>query len=89
MRERFIPAIVMLLAGAVTSIINIINKVEVVAGLERLLIVLIVFYMIGLIAKSVITNMIIHAPKEKAEDEAEEPDQENEPGEAQPEVKKK
>ena len=58
MRERYIPAIIMLLAGAITSVINIINKVERVAGLKRLLLVIIIFYFIGLIAKAIIVKVM-------------------------------
>lgn len=54
MRDRYIAPAVMLVAGAITSILNIINNVEFLKGLERLLVVLILFYIIGRIAAVVI-----------------------------------
>jgi F0F1-type ATP synthase assembly protein I len=67
MRERYIPAMIMLLAGTITSIINILNKVELVSGLKRLLLVLILFYILGLIAKGIINKAL--AAKKKQTDE--------------------
>lgn len=58
MRTRYIPAGVMLLAGAVTCIISIVQKQEVVAALKTLLIVLILFYIIGFIAKFFIEKIL-------------------------------
>ena len=58
MRERYIPAFIMLLAGAITSVINIMNKVEMITGLKRLLIVIILFYFLGLVAKAVINRTL-------------------------------
>ncbi len=73
MRERYIPAIVMLFAGAITSILNIVNKIDPIQGLIRLLIILILFFIVGLIIKTVIVRFIINAPKrgEISEDEDE------------------
>jgi hypothetical protein len=67
MRERFIPAIVMLLAGAITSVINILNKVNVEDGLKRLLLVLVIFYFVGLVIKAIIVRTVINAPKKGEE----------------------
>ncbi len=58
MRDRYIAPAIMLVAGAVTSILNIINGVEFLKGLERLLVVLIAFYIIGKIAALVIRKAI-------------------------------
>lgn len=61
MKERYIAPAVMLIAGAITSILNIIDKIPVLDGLIRLLVVLIVFYILGKIV-----TVIIHkatAPK--------------------------
>lgn len=58
MKTRFIPAIVALLAGAAVSIINIIQKTELIPGLRNLLIVILVFYFIGSIAKVIINRTI-------------------------------
>ncbi len=69
MRDRLIPAIVMLIAGAITSILNMVNKVEMVTGLKRLLLVLIIFYFIGLIARAIL-GKVLH-PVEKPNDTVE------------------
>ena len=67
MRERYIPALVMLLAGAITSVLNIVNKINAEEGLKRLLLVLVLFYFVGLIIKAIIVRTVINAPK-KGED---------------------
>lgn len=79
MRERFIPAIIMLIAGTVTSIINLINKVEINTGLKRLFLILVVFYFIGIIAKAFIRKALSMKPKQVEEDinKEEEKPQEN------------
>lgn len=63
MRIRYIPAMIMLAAGAITSIINIVNKVELLTGLKRLLLVLIIFYFIGLIVRSIAKKITLMKPK--------------------------
>ena len=80
LKERYIPAFIMLIAGAITSIINIINKVEVITGLKRLLLVIIIFYILGLIAKAIIKKAFtINPKKEEMEEiqEEEKPSEEN------------
>jgi hypothetical protein len=67
MRERYIPALVMLLAGVITSVLNIVNEVVVEDGLKRLLLVLVLFYFVGLVIKAIIVRTVINAPK-KGED---------------------
>lgn len=54
MRNRYIPAFTMLSAGAIVSIFCIIKKMDVLYSLKLLLAMLIVFYLIGLVAKKVI-----------------------------------
>ena len=70
MKTRFIPALVTLLAAAILSIINIINKVELKIGLRNLLIVIIVFYIVGQIAKVVIHHSIQQTKEETLIEEA-------------------
>lgn len=76
MREKYIPAFVVLIAAAITSIINIVNRVDVLAGLKRLLIVIIIFYIVGIIAKAVIRKAFTERPKKdfSEEDQEEESD---------------
>ncbi len=54
MQNRYIPAFTMLSAGAVVSIFCIIKKVDVLYSLKLLLAMLILFYIVGLIAKKII-----------------------------------
>lgn len=72
MKTRFIPAFVSLLAGAAVSIINIINKTELVPGLRNLLIAILAFYVIGSIAKFIINRTIEKNELENDESETEE-----------------
>ena len=57
MRDRYIAPAIMLVAGAVISIFNIINGIDFLKGLERLLIVLILFYILGRIAARIIRKV--------------------------------
>lgn len=72
MRQRYIPAFIMLIAAAITSILNVINKVDVLTGLKRLLLVIILFYIIGLVAKAIIRKAFIGKPKKEEPDEDQE-----------------
>lgn len=76
MRERYIPPLIMLIAGAITSILNIVNKVELVSGLKRLLVVIIIFYIIGLITKAIVIMALTKfAKKEPTEETMEDNEQ--------------
>lgn len=63
MQIKYIPAFIVLMAAAITSIINIVINIDILTGLKRLLFVIIIFYIIGLITRTVITNII--TPKQK------------------------
>ncbi|WP_455718183.1 hypothetical protein [Anaerosporobacter sp.] len=67
MRTRYIPSIIMLLAGSITCAFCLIKSYSVVSTLEILLGVLIIFYIIGLIARNLI-NRIIATDLEQPED---------------------
>lgn len=70
MRERYIAPAIMLVAGAITSVITIINQVEFFESLKRLLIVLILFYIIGKIAiKIIIKVTVIEKKSEQSEED--------------------
>lgn len=56
MKTRFIPALITLLAATCVSVINIINKTELVLGLKTLIVVIVIFYILGTIAKKIINN---------------------------------
>jgi uncharacterized protein involved in cysteine biosynthesis len=65
MRERYIAPAVMLIAGAIISILNIIDEVPVLDGLIRILVVLIIFYILG----KIITVIIRKATTQKQVEE--------------------
>ncbi|HHX11242.1 MAG TPA: hypothetical protein GX731_00340 [Clostridiales bacterium] len=67
MWTHYLPALIMLIAGAITSIIDIINKVELVTSLKRLLVVLIVFYILGLITRAVVEKTLEERKKTEEE----------------------
>lgn len=57
MKSKYIPALVMLLAGAIVGIFTIIKKFEVLYSLKILLIALIAFYIMGLIAQKIVISI--------------------------------
>lgn len=63
MRERYIPALIMLIAGAITCILDIYRKADLLPSLKRLLLVLIIFYIIGLLAKEIIMYTLLSMQK--------------------------
>ena len=58
MKLDFIPKFIMLLAGAVVAVMAIVRDLETTWALELLLGTLVVFYIIGLIAKKIIQMTI-------------------------------
>lgn len=58
MKLEFIPKFVTLLAGAIVCIITIVKDMDVTYSLELLLGTLIIFYIIGIIAKKIIQKVI-------------------------------
>lgn len=58
MKRKYIPAFVMLLAGAVVSIAEIVMQMDVLKSLEILLVVLVVFYILGCIAKAIVVKVL-------------------------------
>ncbi|MEG0963040.1 MAG: hypothetical protein RSD28_05205 [Lachnospiraceae bacterium] len=69
MKTKQIPAIIMLIAGLVISIIGIVMQMDSTRFLKILSIVLVSFYIIGFIAK-IILDKNFKEEKEKATDEA-------------------
>lgn len=88
MKTRYIPAVTMLSAGAVVSITSIIKQWDVLYSLKLLLGVLIVFYIIGLIAKAMITRTL-EKDGRPPEEYVEETDTESEEGQETDEGNKK
>lgn len=68
MRDRYIPPLITLTAGAVTCIFDIYRKADLLDSLKRLLLVLIIFYIIGLIAMAVIRKTL--EPKNKIDNKS-------------------
>lgn len=64
MRERYIAPAIMLVAGAITSVFNIVNEVDFLESLKQLLIILILFYIIGRVAAKIITKAINNEKKQ-------------------------
>lgn len=69
MKTKQIPAIIMLIAGLVISIIGIVMQMDSTRFLKILSIVLVSFYIIGFIAK-IILDKNFKEEKEKATEEA-------------------
>lgn len=73
MKTKNIPLLIMLFAGAATSIITLWLHYELIISLVVLLVVLCVFYIIGLIVKKVIDSFETAIKEQKIkEDEAKE-----------------
>lgn len=77
MKTEFIPKFVMLLAGAIVCIISIVRDMDVTYSLEVLLATLIIFYLIGCIAKKIIekvktSNRFIRQQRDEEIQEAQE-----------------
>ncbi len=77
MEDRYIPAIIMLVAGLVTSIMCLVKGIGIIRSLIIILVVLIIFYLVGRIVKFVITKtlqeqFVILEEKEERVAEAEE-----------------
>lgn len=58
MKTVYIPATITLTAGLITCIICIVNQYDIIYSLELLLATIIIFYIIGTIAKSIIMKTI-------------------------------
>ncbi|MCD7825312.1 MAG: hypothetical protein LUH14_05045 [Clostridiaceae bacterium] len=58
MKLEFIPKFITLLAGAIVAVITIVKDMDTTYSLELLLATLIIFYIIGLIAKKIIQKVL-------------------------------
>lgn len=67
MKYRYLPATIMLLAGAITIITCIINQYDTLYSLKLLLLVLIIFWMIGSLARVLLIRIILMEVNEDAE----------------------
>ncbi len=78
MKTEYIPKITTLLAGAIVCIISIVKQMDTTYSLAVLLAVLIIFYIIGCIARKIIENVMISNRFMKEEAEASEEEEESE-----------
>jgi uncharacterized membrane protein YqjE len=58
-KTEFIPKFIMLLAGAIVCIISIVKHMDTTYSLEVLLAVLIIFYLIGCLARWIIERVMV------------------------------
>lgn len=78
MQSKYIPAVVTLVAGLITSVICLLQKKDQLESLMTLLAVLLIFYIIGIIAKVLIVRTlkedkpsVEQSAEEKTEEESE------------------
>lgn len=69
MQKRYIAPVIMLTAGAIISICNLYYKIGLSESLERLLITLVVFYIIGRIVTYVISKVTKPSNKKKTQED--------------------
>lgn len=72
MKTKQIPVIIMLTAGLVTSIAAVINHMESAQLIKILVVVLVVFYMLGCLAKVILDKNFKEEEEEATEKAAEE-----------------
>ena len=77
MKTKDVPAIIMLLAGGVYCVIGILYQIPLMIYLMQLLLVLLIFWMLGGIAKAVLDHFIGEI-EEKTEEEEEDEESEDE-----------
>lgn len=71
MKTKSVPALIMLLAGAIACIAGIASHLDVAGFVKMLLIVLIVFYLLGCIVKMILDSNFKTEEKETTDGEAE------------------
>jgi uncharacterized membrane protein YqjE len=72
---RLLPIIVMLIAGLITCIISFLKQYDNTYALTTLFVVLVIFYMLGLIARTVIIKVCFSEKEESELEENEENDE--------------
>lgn len=86
MKQRYIPAFIMLLAGAITCAICMIKKYEVLYSLKLLLGALVIFYIIGRIVQKIAEKQLVVVIKEEKEEDTPEEGEEQEESEEEEEI---
>lgn len=69
---KYLPALMMLVAGIIALITSMVKKLEILTSMEILLVVMLIFFVLGKIAQKIIVKMIItNREIEKAKKEQE------------------
>ena len=72
---KYLPALMMLLAGIIALITSMVKKIELLLSMEILLAVMVIFFILGKIGQKIIVKILIKVKEEekaKAEKEKEE-----------------
>lgn len=72
MKTKYIPALVTLVAGAITAILNILHHADNMFALKSLLLTLVIFFIIGQIAKGALESVLIKRAEEEEEENQDE-----------------
>lgn len=89
MKTKPIPAIIMLVAGVIACAAGIIGRMELLDFTKMLLIVLVVFYIFGCIAKLIIDRNFKEMEEDTTDGESAAEEGEEQPGQEQEEQDKK
>ena len=65
-RYRYLPATVALLAGLIVSVVMILNSYELLAFLWILAVVLVCFYLVGVIIRNILIKILVKQEEEEA-----------------------
>lgn len=76
MKTKQVPAVIMLVAGLVTSIAGVINHMETAQFLKMLIVVLVAFYILGCVVKVILDKNFKEEEEEATEEAAEEESEE-------------
>lgn len=79
MRTNYVPAIIMLLAGLIDSVISIYYKLDLLTYTKRLLLVLVIFYILGIVVKIVLDKYLVLMDDSQTEQTSEENHDEDNP----------
>lgn len=89
MKTKPIPAIIMLVAGVIACAAGIIGRMELLDFTKMLLIVLVVFYIFGCVAKLIIDRNFKEMEEDTTDGESAAEEGEEQPGQEQEEQDKK
>ena len=89
MKTKPIPAIIMLVAGAIACAAGIIGRMELLDFTKMLLIVLVVFYIFGCVAKLIIDRNFKEMEEDTTDGESAAEEGEEQPGQEQEEQDEK